>query len=635
MKTKLLLPLLFFGFFCAAANAGHDKAPTLLPADQASAVSTVAAETAETAGTLEQLRALIGADFEQPEFLDVDDAFQLEITGVAPNRLEAAFTVADGYYLYRDKIHFSSEGEVRVVGDELPAGEVKKDAYFGEIAVFKHDFSTPITLQRPGPAAVLNLHATYQGCAEDGICYSPVAKTFTLKLPEIISSALAEDSGDRQPTSDNAAFSTSLPGILLGAFLAGLLLTFTPCVLPMLPILSAVIAGQGANITRAKGGTLALAYVLGTTVPYAAIGALAGATGEQLQAYFQNIWAIGIFAAVLTAMALSMFGVFTVRMPSFIQSAWQNKARGLSGSLPPVFVLGAVSAVIVSACVSPVLISFLGVAISAGDPWLGAWMMAVMALGMGLPLIALGLGAGHLLPKAGQWMETVNHLFGVLLIAVAIYLLGALPEVPVLLLWGAFFIILGVYLGATQPAPKQVSGWRQFMKGLGVVLLIWGAAALIGGFFGERDLLKPLPAGLFSTADPEAAQPGGAQSASLFTPVGNVAELERQFARAADENKLVLVDYYADWCVDCARMEKTTFRDPGVREILQNNFVSLQVDVTNPRLKDAKALKKRYKVFGPPAVLFFDRNGVELKDQHFYGYRNSTDFHALITTLSQ
>ena len=585
----------------------------------------------------EQLRVLLGEAFEQPTFLDVDDAFQLAVKVADTNRLETAFTIADGYYLYRDKIAFSSDGEVRLAEVALPPGEMKQDAYFGEIAVFHHDFSAPITLQRPTPAATeIRVHATYQGCAQDGICYSPVDKTFALKLPQIIAGASADGGGGQSPleppvSGDANAAAPGKGGILLGAFFAGLLLTFTPCVLPMLPILSGVIAGQGGRITRAKGGGLALAYVLGSTTTYAAIGAIAGATGDQLQAYFQNIWAIGLLCAILIAMALSMFGLFTIRAPSFIQTEWQSKARRLSGSPPLVFALGAVSAVIVGACVSPILISFLGLAVSVGDAWLGAQMMAAVALGMGVPLIALGVGAGYLLPKAGQWMEIINPVFGVLLIGVAIYLLGALPEVPVLLLWGAFFVIVSVYLGALQPLPADAGGWRRFVKGVGAVLLIWGVAALVGGFFGERNPLRPLPAGLFAGDRLEA--PARARLDPLFTPVNTLTELDRQFARAAGEGKFVLLEYYADWCVDCARMEETTFRDPRVVEALRRDFVSLRIDVTDPRDAGGKALKKRFGVFGPPAVLLFDRNGAALKDKHFYGYRNSADFHALITTL--
>ncbi len=604
-------------------------------------------------GLVEQLHALINDGFAQPEFLDVDDAFQLAIRDGGVNRLETAFSIAEGYYLYRDKISFRSEGKVRLAEATLPPGELKDDAYFGEIAVLKQDFSAPITLQRLSPQATeIRIHASYQGCAEGGICYAPVDKTISLTLPEIIPAAFAGgdawgESGAGSPSADGQfirptptpASTTAIaasPGVLLGAFLAGLLLTFTPCVLPMLPILSGTLAGQGGNITRTRGGVLALAFVLGSMLTYAAMGALAGATGDQLQGYFQNIWAIGILSSVLVAMALSLFGFFTIRMPSSVQSGLHNKARNLSASLPLIFCLGALSAVIVGACVSPVLISFLSLAISTSDAWLGARMMAAMALGMGVPLIALGLGAGSLLPKTGRWTETVNHALGVMLIGVAIYLLGALPAVPVLLLWGGLLVIVGIRLGALRRMAADVGGWRRLGKGAGMLLLAWGLAALVGGFFGERDPLRPLPAELFATAETAQQQSAGAGAhAAPFIPVGSAAELDRQFARAAANDKLVMVEYYADWCVDCVRMEKTTFRDPRVVDELQRNFIALRIDVTDPRDRTGSILKKRFGVFGPPATLFFDRTGAPLADSHFYGYRDGDDFHALIISLAQ
>ena len=624
MKAILLSLLLVL----AAFNAGHGEAAgetagetaVRLPASSAETRADTS-DTPDTSNTLQQLRALLDGGWQPSTFLAVDDAFQLEISEVAPNRLESTFTIADGYYLYRDKIAFRGEGDARLATVSLPPGEMKHDAYFGDMAVFKHDFSAAITLRRDTPAAAeISLHATYQGCAEDGICYAPVSKTFSVALPAIISSVSAQDnSASALPV---AAATVQLSGILLGAFLAGLLLTFTPCVLPMLPILSALIAGHGEQITKRKGGALALVYVLGSMLTYAAIGAIAGATGEQLQAYFQNAWAIGIFAAVLGVMALSLFGFFTIQIPSFIQSKWQKKTHSMGGSLPLVFVFGAVSAIIVGACVSPILISFLGLAIINGDPWLGAGMMVIMAFGMGIPLLALGFGAGHLLPRVGKWMQTVNHIFGVMLIAVAIYLLGALPALPVLLLWGIFFILVGVYLIQWRGG----GAWQRYT--IGAIIVAWGAASLLGGFFGERDPLRPLPRELFVTE-----KIASEQTSAQFIRVNNLAELEHQFARASADGKLVMVEFYADWCVDCVRMEKTTFREAGIRAVLQKNFVSLKIDVTDPREQHGKALKKRLGVFGPPAVLFFDRNGDPLADKHFYGYRNHTDFRALIEPL--
>lgn len=326
-----------------------------------------------------------------------------------------------------------------------------------------------------------------------------------------------------------------------------------------------------------------------------------------------------------------MFGLFEIQMPSFIQSNLQQRSAGIQGgSTFTVFILGAVSALIVGACVSPVLISFLGLAISKGDPTLGALTMFAMALGMGVPLILLGLGAGHLLPKAGMWMDKVKYVFGVLLIAVAIYLLGILPQVPVLLLWAAFFIIIGIYLGATQSLPEDSNGWRKLFKGIGTLLLAWGVFALIGGFYGERDPLKPLPATLFSGGGVATTS---AEPIHLFTNVATEAALDQQINAARQQGKGVMIDYYADWCVDCVRMEETTFSDPQVASTLTAKFTPLQVDVTDPNDEHGKALKKRYGVFGPPAILFIDANGQLIDGANFYGYKSPAEFLAHIEAL--
>lgn len=615
------------------------QADPVVESDPASPAQSIVADAGEEADSVAALRNLLEGGFEQPEFLPPEEAFKVSVSVIDSNTLEARFDVVEGYYLYQDKLSFTGRGDARIGDFRLPDGEEKNDEFFGLTRVYKHPFTVPIDLQRTGPdAGTLTVEAGYQGCAEQGICYPPTSTEFTLALPAMIAEAAAAEetatvpgSGGetpiRLPGSDADIGSGSLLSILAGALLAGLLLAFTPCVLPMIPILSGVIAGQGDNLTRMRGGLLALIYVIGTAVTYAIMGWVAGATGEQLQAYFQNAWAIGILSAIFVLMALSMFGLYEIQMPSAIQSRLQNSTSGMSGSAPLVFILGLVSALIVGACVSPILISFLGIAVSRADPVLGAQMMFVMALGMGVPLIALGFGAGYLLPRAGAWMDMVKHFFGVLLIAVAIYLLGVLPAVPILLLWGVFFIIISTYLGATQSLPEGSSGWRRLAKGVGMVLLVWGIAALIGGFHGSRDLLKPLPSTLFAG--------GGASSAPaaevhLFTPVNNTGDLDRQFELARASGKRIVLDYYADWCVDCVKMEKTTFQDPAVAAVLRERYLPLQVDVTDPKDPGPKAVKKRFGVFGPPAVLFFDVDGNPMADMNFYGYRSPGDFLALI-----
>ncbi len=611
--------------------------------DPAEATENQDATNVEDAGDdVTALRKLLDAGFEQPEFLPPEEAFPFTVRVLDDNRLEARFEVVEGYYLYRDKLGFEASGDARVATFDLPEGEEKHDEFFGLSVVYKEPFTVPVTLQRDGPGAGnVTIEAAYQGCADQGICYPPLIQTASLALPALVGDAAAATTGDSTgsaPASSGAAFSLpgagavigsgSLLGILAGALVAGLLLAFTPCVLPMIPILSGVIAGQGESLTRMRGGMLALVYVAGTAITYAAMGWIAGATGEQLQAYFQNAWAIGILATIFFLMALSMFGLYEIQLPSAIQSRLYGSTSGMGGSVSLVFVLGLVSALVVGACVSPILISFLGIAVTQGDPVLGAQMMFVMALGMGAPLVALGFGAGYLLPRAGAWMNLVRYFFGVMLIAVSIYLLGVLPAVPVLLLWGVFFIVLSTYLGATQSLPEGASGWRQLTRGAGTVLLIWGIAALVGGFYGERDLLKPLPAQLLGGGGGGVVTP--AEATHLFTRVSNTEELDRELARARDSGKGVVLDYYADWCVDCVRMEKTTFQDPAVVAELESRYVALQVDVTDPRDPGPKAVKQRFGVFGPPAVLFFDTDGNPLREKNFYGYLEADKFLTLI-----
>ena len=624
-----------------------------------------------------ELRALLSSGFNQQEFLDVEQAFALEIEPKGQNTAVAHFRVTDGYYIYRDKVSFGvSKGEV--VAD-LPEGKIKQDEYFGEVEIYDFDFNIPLSFS--SHSADTTLIVNYQGCATEGICYSPVSKSFSgdqlfiksesqdeslfTESPTTnknesdntpsINTGIAEsednstnrndaDRSDEAETvqaaiqeipddiSDQDDAAKTLFGLLFGAFIAGILLTFTPCVLPLIPILSSVIAGQGNKLTRTRGGLLALAYVLGTVVTYAGMGALAGATGDQLQAYFQNIWAIGILSTLFFIMSLSMFGLFDLQMPGFIQERIQTKTGKLSGSMPLVFVLGLFSALIVGACVSPVLISFLGVAMTSQSPVLGAQLMVAMAWGMGLPLIAIGIGAGHIMPRAGQWMEKIKQAFGVMLIIVAIYLLGQLPQIEILLVWGGFFIILSIFLGATQSQSAEFNNWQKFEKGVGTILLVWGVLLLIGGMLGQRDIMRPIPVNFLQQGLNGSFQTQ-TQKSHRFTYVKTIEQLDTQLLNARNNNQPVMIDYYADWCVDCVRMEKTTFADPAVTAVLRQKFVTLKIDVTDPNDEHGKALKKRFSVFGPPATLFIDTQGQLLKDKNFYGYMESGPFLSLIQSL--
>ncbi len=577
------------------------------------------------------------AQAQDEELLAAEDAFAFSLE-VVENDIQASWAIADGYYMYRNRLSFSLKNEA---GNEIPleydypTGKMKSDPSFGDVEVYtKHaDFVIPVEAQSGG----YTLIAKGQGCNEPvGVCYPPIKYELPISFISSAGAATIDSTPGGIVSNSDAAVAAagvaSVAGgsklwwVLLTAFAAGIGLTFTPCVLPLIPILSSVIAGQGEQLTKRKAAFLSAVYVMGTAVTYAAIGAVAGATGDQLQAYFQNAWAIGTMALVFFIMSLSMFGLFDIQMPSFIQSRLSSSSQNIKGgSVPMVFVLGLMSALIVGACVSPILISFLSLAIAEGSPTLGAMTMFSMAIGMGVPLVLLGVGAGHLLPKAGMWMDKVKYVFGVMLIAVGIYMLSVLPEMPVLYLWAALFIVVAIYLGATQPLPEGGSGWQKLSKGAGTVLLLWGTFSLVGAIYGERDVMHPLPERLFASA-PAAGAMEAESETPVFTRIANVEQLDLQLAAAQKAGKGVIIDYYADWCVSCIKMEKKTFADSGVRKVLDEQFIALQVDVTDPGNLEAKALKTRYGVFGPPAILFFDENGTRHEDKSFYGYKDPAEF---------
>lgn len=575
--------------------------------------------------SLKELAGLLEPGGGTQEFLPPDRAFVLS-TGVSgADTVMARVRIAPGYYLYRDKTTATLiRGEGVTLGKiEVTPGKIKDDPTFGKTEVVYDELSARIPLQRNKTTVTdIQLEIGYQGCADKGICYPPEKKLVSVRLPAV---GAAEPTILTSKTPAPKVEGDTYFNLIVAAFVAGLLLTFTPCVLPMIPILSGMIVRSGdKTLSKTQAGLVSYSYVLGTAVTYTAAGVLAGATGEQLQAYFQNPWAIGIFASVLFLLALSMFGLYELQMPSFIQSKLHYHSHKLKGgSFMGAFGLGLVSALIVGACVSPVLIGILGVAITNGDPVLGGAIMFAMAHGQGVALVAAGIGAGYLLPKAGGWMDRIKYVFGVMLVGVAIYLLGYLPQVPVLLLWSVLLIVTAVYMGATQSLSADANGWRFLWKGIGTFFLIWGALALLGGLMGERDILRPVPFGKFATIT-AGAPAGAAVTGELFHRYTQLEDIEKGMARARQQGKPVILDYYADWCTDCLRMEATTFKDPRVRAALAR-FELLQADVTDNN-DAAKAVKKKFSVLGPPALLIFGANGEERKELRFYGYKSAEEF---------
>jgi thiol:disulfide interchange protein DsbD len=582
--------------------------------------------------SLRAARQALAAPAEE-ELLPPDEAFRAQVLVRDGQTLEARFSPARGYYLYRDKFSFGlvdSPG-VQLASVEIPPGKPKDDPFFGKIDVFYEPVAVLIRLQRQAEAAgPLKLKAGYQGCNEPvGVCYPPIEKVFEVVLPAAAAAGIPPAAASAQAEDDRVAGLLKSGGfwLIVASFLGfGLLLAFTPCVLPMIPILSGIIAGQGHRLTKLRGFTLALAYVLGMAITYAAAGVAAGLSGTMLSAALQNPWVLGTFAALFVLLALSMFGFYELQLPASLQSRLAGTANRLgSGHYAGVFAMGALSAVIVGPCVAAPLAGALLYISQTRDVVLGGAALFAMAIGMGLPLLAVGASAGVLLPKAGPWMENVKRFFGVVLLAVAIYTLSpVIPAVVHMLLWAALLIVSAIYLHAIDPLPPEASGYRRFWKGVGVIALLVGVSLLVGALSGGRDLLQPL-AGLRLAGG--AGGVGAAQADHLpFERVRSLAELEARLQ--ATGGRYAMLDFYADWCITCKEMERFTFSDPRVRAKLRD-AVLLQADVTRNTPEDA-ALLKRFNLFGPPAILFFDRQGREVPGVRVVGFQNADAFLATL-----
>jgi thiol:disulfide interchange protein DsbD len=577
----------------------------------------------------------------EPDLLEPDKAFRFSARVLAPDAVEVRYNVAPGYYLYRDKFRFRFEPETAQPGTpDLPRGEKKKDEFFGEVETYRGEVRIRLPVTNAGGADTVTLVATSQGCADAGVCYIPHDQTAKLKLASagggsepggLFGSVRperggAESKGERLSASnDDTAIARLFHGdvlLLVASFFGfGLLLAFTPCVLPMIPILSSIIVGRGAHLTRTHGLALSGAYVLGMAVTYAAAGVLAGLSGAMLSAALQNAWVLGSFAAVFVLLAGAMFGFYELQLPAALQTRLAVASNRLHGGhYAGVFGMGALSALIVGPCVAAPLAAALLYISRSGDVVLGGTALFAMALGMGVPLLAVGASAGALVPKAGPWMETVKRFFGVILLAVAIYLVAPLVPVAVeMLAWAALLVTTGIYLRAIDPLPAAAPTFDRLAKAGGVIALVAGIAFIVGALSGSRDVLQPL-AGLRAGAPGNEAAP--AASATPFTRVASAAELERSVEAA--RGKPVMLDFYADWCVSCKEMERYTFSDPQVKKRFAE-LSKLQADVT-ANTAEHQALLRRFRLFGPPGIVFFDREGREIEGLRVIGFQPAERF---------
>ncbi|MBI2308222.1 MAG: protein-disulfide reductase DsbD [Rhodocyclales bacterium] len=562
------------------------------------------------------------------EFLDPMVAFKPTAKALDGQTAEVRFAIAKGYYLYRDKFRFKPEPEAVVLGQaQYAPGKMKKDDLFGDVEVYFKEAVIRVPVERNSSGALpLTLKVTSQGCADGGICYPPQVQTVSLSLPDpattpaakpmAASAGAAAGSGDESGQIAQLLKDASFWVVIASFFGFGLLLSLTPCVFPMIPILSGIIVGSGHKVSHGRAFLLSLAYVLGMALTYAVAGIAAGMTGTLLSASLQNAWVLGSFALVFVVLSFSMFGFYELQLPTFLQSKMSEEASHLKGgSLPGVTAMGALSALIVGPCVAAPLAGALLYIGQTGDAVLGGMALFVMALGMGVPLLVVGATAKSALPHSGPWMEAVKKAFGVILLATAVWLVSpVIPAVVQMLAWALLLIVPAIYMHALDPLPAHATGWHRLWKGVGLVMVVAGAAMVVGALSGARDPLQPLGGLRGGTATGEAKHLN-------FERVPTVAALEERIRTAG---RPVMLDFYADWCVSCKEMERFTFADARVQQKLANTLL-LQVDVTANSDED-KALLKRFNLFGPPGIIFFDRNGREIDGLRVVGFQNADAF---------
>jgi thiol:disulfide interchange protein DsbD len=577
---------------------------------------------ADTVG--ERLQRLLGFGVQESsgdDILPPEEAFRFSAAADGAGSVRLEWDIVDGYYLYRDKFEFTvldGAAAVNMPAVMVPRGQVKQDEVFGSVEVNTGMVEIIVPLLRePGPELPIVLRVGYQGCKEGSICYAPIRTDVPLTLARLDAGTVRAAAPPPQLSAeDGISRRLGNAGLLvnIAAFFGfGLLLALTPCIFPMIPILSGIIIGHGKPLTPMRGFALSLAYVLAMALTYAVLGVIAGSFRINLQAAAQAPWVIALFATVFVFLALSMFGLYQLQVPVAIQ----NRLRHLvehqpEGSLRGAAVMGALSALIVGPCVAPPLAGALLYISQTGDALLGGLALFALGLGLGAPLLLLGASAGTLLPKAGAWMVVVRAVFGVVMLAVAVWLLGRILPGPItLLLWALLLMTTAIFMGALDPLGPEAR-WARLWKGIGLAMLVYGAALIVGAAGGGSDVLRPLQA--------LTARSGGAETHGglAFTPVRSLDQLQEELLRASRSGTPVMLDFYADWCVTCKEMERRTFPDPRVRDLLKD-VVLLQADVTSNDAA-ARELLRAFELFGPPAILFFDGAARERRSHRLVGF---------------
>lgn len=576
--------------------------------------------------------------------LPVEEAYLFSYSQPEPGLLILQWTMPESdYYLYRDQIKLHTDGQVEIVDIQKGLTVGKEDAIYGQSQVYYNEAEFRVAVQQsaggnPDP----EIKVEYQGCWDGGICYPPQTQPVQLisvptqapplaplgssTQPSVVESNSLEFSLTDQRRFSDVLASGSFTITLLLFFLAGLALSLTPCVFPMIPILSSVIVGHGGKVRTRQAFGYSSLYVLAMAITYTLAGVAAGLFGANIQAAFQNPWIISTFSLMFVVFAFSMFGFFEIQMPTALQNRLANLSRSQQGGRgASVFVMGVLSALIVGPCVAAPLAGALVYIGQTGDPILGGAALFSLSLGMGVPLIIIGTSAGKLLPKAGHWMVHIKAGFGVIMLLMAIWMLDRIvPPTMTVLLVSAVLIISSIYLKALDRLPEGSLGWLKLGKGFGVLMLIYGTSLLVGVAAGNASLLKPL-AGVVT---------GSATSASSLLPFAKVTSLDQLrplVEQARTQGRPVMLDFYADWCITCKELESFVFVDPSVQAEFQR-FTLIKVDVT-ANDDAAIALNKEYDLIGPPAQIFYDPQGNLLKEKTLIGVPTVADFVSLLRSI--
>ena len=570
-----------------------------------------------------QLDALFKPKATEDALLPAEQAFGFFATVNDEGKIKVSWEIAPGYYIYREKIHLelSSSAGSRLDNYTIPRGTPNQDEAFGKVEIFHEQLSFELPVIRTQPTAqTVTLLANFQGCADRGVCYPPMNQKVTLELPAApITEAIITSKLSEQDQIVTALKQDSLAMTLLSFFGFGLLLSLTPCIFPMIPILSGIIVGHGNHITTTRAFLLSLSYVIASALTYTGFGILAALFGNNLQTTFQQPWIIGLFSSIFVLLSLSMFGFYELEIPNWLKTKLHNSSvRHRDGSLWGAAIMGALSSLIVGPCVAAPLAGALIYIGQTGNAMLGGSALFAMGLGMGMPLLLLGASAGKLLPKAGTWLYATKTVFGVIMLAVAVWMLSRiLPPAIIILLWAMLLILPAIYLKAIDPLPEQCSGWQKLWKGIGLMMLAYGLLLLIGFSMGNNNPLKPLQGLGVNNAQAD-------EQGLIFKRVASLAALETEIQQASAKHQTVMLDFYADWCISCKEMAAYTFTDTNVKQTL-SGVLLLQADVTSNSTDD-QALLAKFNLIGPPAILFFGADGKESTEYRVIGYQDTETF---------